>query len=320
MLAEVIRKLQPLTDSSEYRYVGFGSTFFADFVYFHRTLGIHKMVSIEYEPDEGKQARFLFNRPYRDVKIKFGLSTAVLATLEWDLPVFLWLDYDYQLDRTVFDDINMFCSRAPSGSIIIVSVNTQFDKGKRDIEDSALEITREESELDEALDFTSSTKLSEFEKRIGRENVPIDANEGDFTGRRFQKLCWRILNSTIASGISTRNAGQNTPESLFYQQFFNVGYRDGAPMLTVGGIVCKQTDTARLKACGIATLPYVAEGEIPYTIRVPIMTLREVRYWETQIPEENWEKADRKGIPLQDLKKLAEIYRFFPHFSETELA
>jgi hypothetical protein len=320
MMAEVIRKLQPLTDCSTYRYVGFGSTFFADFIHFHRTLGIDRMVSIEHEPNTAKQVRFEFNRPYKNVEIRFGLSTAILAKLEWDTPVFLWLDYDGKLDQTVLDDLNIFCSYAPSGSIVAVSVNTQFDKDDRAIDESALEVTTDEAEMDEALNITTSSKLSEFERRIGRGNVPMGVVDADFTGKRFSKLCWQVINSTIASAISTRNVGPDDADSLTYKQIFNFAYRDGAPMLTVGGIVYKQGSLAQLETCKVSSLPYVRHGEETYKIKVPIMTLREVRYWETQIPTDDWTKTDKKGIPLQDLKRLAEIYRFFPHFSESELA
>ena len=72
MLCEVFRRLTPLGKLESYRYIGFGSTYFTDFILFHKSLGINSMISIE--KDEGNKDRFNFNLPFRCINLKFGSS------------------------------------------------------------------------------------------------------------------------------------------------------------------------------------------------------------------------------------------------------
>src|SRR5690349_17029565 len=52
---------------TDYRYVGFGSPYYADFVIFHKYLGIEDMVCIEGSPIEN---RMKFNKPYPFINLE----------------------------------------------------------------------------------------------------------------------------------------------------------------------------------------------------------------------------------------------------------
>src|SRR5690349_11519838 len=96
MLVESFRKLSEFDAIRNYRYIGFGSIYFSDFHLLHKSLGITNMLSIE--KDEHNQSRFEFNSPFDCVDIKFGMSDAILPTLEWEnIPTIIWLDYDGKL-------------------------------------------------------------------------------------------------------------------------------------------------------------------------------------------------------------------------------
>ena len=58
MMCEALGRLAFLEYLENYRYIGFGSPYFADFTLFHRSLGITKLESIEKE--ESKKSRFEF--------------------------------------------------------------------------------------------------------------------------------------------------------------------------------------------------------------------------------------------------------------------
>src|SRR3954447_22525223 len=68
MLADTFRRLTTFGSLSSYRYVGFGSTYFSDFIAFHRALNITNMISVE--KDEENAERFDFNVPFKCVKME----------------------------------------------------------------------------------------------------------------------------------------------------------------------------------------------------------------------------------------------------------
>ncbi len=79
MLIEAFRRLNFFEPVKNYRYVGFGSTTFADFILIHRALNITDMISIEKRTDY--QARFDFNKPFDCVDMKYGTSSEILPEL-----------------------------------------------------------------------------------------------------------------------------------------------------------------------------------------------------------------------------------------------
>ena len=126
MLCEALRRLSAFGDIAKYRYVGFGSAYFTDFVLFHRALGIASMVSIEHDTDN--EARFEFNKPFGCVTMKYMPASQALPALPWNERTIFWLDYDGQLDEEVLSDVAAVATRAVSGSVLIVSVNAHPDQ------------------------------------------------------------------------------------------------------------------------------------------------------------------------------------------------
>ena len=72
----------------KYKYIGFGSIFFYDFVLFHKLLGIDKMLSIEH--DYEAESRVQFNKPFRDVEIKMGRSDEILPVMDMKEEYLAW--------------------------------------------------------------------------------------------------------------------------------------------------------------------------------------------------------------------------------------
>jgi Putative O-methyltransferase len=79
MLADAFRCLSSFEHIENYRYIGFGSITFADFVLFHKVLNISDMISIEAKADY--KSRFNFNKPYRCIRMEYGESNIVLPKL-----------------------------------------------------------------------------------------------------------------------------------------------------------------------------------------------------------------------------------------------
>ena len=294
MLSEAFRCLRSFGDLNSYRYVGFGSTFFSDFKLFHRNLGITEMISIEAADEEDKK-RFSFNRPYRCIKVKFGLSRYVLPTLSWNRKTILWLDYDYALDLDVLADVKCFCANAGSGSIMVVTVDARGHDpdGPDDPE----------------------KRLSWLKQRLG-EKIPAWIRNRDLAGWGTAEVCRSIIEDEVQRTLNARN--REDPQ-IQYLQLFNFEYQDTAKMLTTGGLLYDEQQEELLEKCGIKSLPFIRTGKEPYRIEVPNLTLNEIRHLDKKLPKNVVKKLLDCPISVDDMKKYSELHRYFPAFVEAEL-
>lgn len=78
MMCELISRLAAFDRIDNYRYIGMGAKYFADFSLLHKEFGIHKMHSMEIKSDEKSKKRFEFNKPFNCIKMEFGNSSDIL--------------------------------------------------------------------------------------------------------------------------------------------------------------------------------------------------------------------------------------------------
>jgi hypothetical protein len=292
MIVEALQRLRVLYPLRRYRYIGFGSTYFADFTLVHRTLGIKQMISIE--QDEGNKERFLFNRPFRTVDMRFGTSNEWLPKLSWKTPSIVWLDYDGPLTSAVLTDVDWVCSSAPAGSVLIVTVNANPAPVNPDAPGRRVQKLRED---------------------VGREYVPNGVtNDGHLGGWRLAEVAQTILDGTIREAARDRSTRS---ERISYEPLFNFQYRDTTRMLTVGGILLDEKQKAELPRCSFGDLDYTRTDSTAYRIVVPFLTNREVRWLDRQLPAKGGRLTTTK-IPVQDCDAYAKVYRFFPNFVNAE--
>jgi hypothetical protein len=310
MLCDAFRRVSHIAKLSSYRYIGFGSPFFNDFLLIHRALGLTKLIDIEKQ--EHDSPRFRFNRPFRCVKIKFGLSTKILPTLSWRDRTIAWLDYDGTLDNDVLDDVATFATRARSGSILVVSVNAN-DGGAEDLPAPERPARRFQL-LRERLGgkVPRTVRLSDDKER---DLVPTD-----LSGWGLAKLYARIITNQISDARADRNGTEPSDRRVGYRQLFHFHYKDGARMLTVGGILFDEKDRKAVDACRFEDIDYVVpDGGEPYVIDVPSITLKEARYIDRHLPKAGQPAVRGIGVPEGDVKKYAKLYRWYPAFAEAEL-
>lgn len=293
MMLEALQRLRVFAPLETYRYIGLGSIHFVDFKLFHRSLGIHRMISIE--EDEHNRARFNFNRPFRSVKLMFGHSTSVLPELKWSTRSVVWLDYDGRLDQTVLSDIYLTCSKARSGSVILITVNAQptpFDKEK------------------------PNRRVERLRSDVGGSNVPNDVNkDAQLSDWGLADVCRTIMDSSIRKAVEDR-ATQG--DRFSYRQLFNFQYRDGSRMTTVGGVLLDDRDLERFEHGAFDELKYLRDGDDAYEINVPSLTHREMRHLDRELPLRP-KGTIPKFIPVADCEAYAENYRFFPAFADADL-
>jgi Putative O-methyltransferase len=295
MLSEAFRFLSRFESLNSYQYVGMGSPYFTDFSLFHKSLGIKHMTSIEVMKEY--EIRFEFNRPYRCINLLFESSTEALPKLNWDRRTILWLDYDDPggLKMECLTDISTFCAVARSGSILIVTVDARPGENPE-------------------------KRLTELDARLG-EKVPQDTKNRDLDQLWGTAKVYReIIKNEVDKALSERNSPLTPDQQFCYKQLFNFHYRDSssALMLTTGGLLYEQKDDYIVKECGFDSLPFVKKAAEPYSIEVPILTLREVRYFDKLLP--TLESGGLKGFAIEpeELRRYAEIYRYYPSYVEAE--
>jgi hypothetical protein len=297
MLCESFRRLSAFQAIESYRYIGFGSFYFADFNLIHKSLGIRDMFSLELQA--WKQKRFKFNSPFGCVKLRFGHSNELLDDFVWpNRRTILWLDYDDPLDEKCLFDVSFFCNNAASGSMLVVTVDAQTES--------------EAEKLDE--------RLSDVEERLTEDRIPLGITSRDLTGWGTAKLYHRIIMNEIAKVVSARNALLEKPEKFIFKQLFNFHYKDSAQMLTVGGLLYAQREVEEFQKCEFdsRSLKFIRSGVNAYNIELPRLTYREIRHLDAQLPcEATHLKA--KGVKRDELRKYAKVYRWFPSLAEDEM-
>lgn len=292
MLCEAFRHLRPLRALSAYRYVGFGSTYFSDFILMHKTLGMSNLISIE--KDEENKDRFELNKPYKCIKMEYGQSGDVLAKLKWNIPTIIWLDYDDKLLADMLEDIKYVSANAAPGSVLLVSVNVTPASNQEG----------------------STLTLDRLKAEVGDERLSAQLEEKDLKAWGLAAECRKILVNEIVATLAQRNGAQPEEARLSFKQLFNFQYADGAKMLTVGGLIVDKGQEEIVAGCGFGHMEFIRDGVEPYLISVPKLTPREVRALDILLPDAAHLKMS--GIPDADVKAYQKVYRYYPHFVETE--
>ena len=299
MLSEIFRRLRPFDSVENYAYVGFGSLWFSDFSLFHRALGIRDMTSIERE--KHAQARIDANRPYSTIKMHYDESAVVLPQLDWSKKSFVWLDYDDPITTDMLLDVQTVANHAVSGTVLAISVQSQ----------QAKEI--QEAEQDKA----GPVPIDLFRDRFGREMVPGATIEADLYSWKFAALSRKMFSSQIDKVLAARNMSLGTFDRLHFHPICEIEYKDNAKMTTLVGILASTSDMGTVRQCKFDTLDFLTATGKPIRIDVPVLTVREIRHLERQLPKSAI-PLDYGAIPPGDADRFAEFYRYLPNFAVLE--
>src|SRR5579871_821640 len=298
MMIEILLKLsQAGYRINEYRYVGFGSVYYVDFVMFHKYLFIEDMTCIEWSQIP---KRMKFNKPFKFIDLKLQPLALYIPAMNVNRKYLAWFDYDRALDPDMLQDIDGGLVRMAPGSVFIVTVDARPKLPK---------------DLFPNLDIDAMTALE-------RENFTIDAYKdwfqayrdveisgADISGPHAVPLFYQIVRARIDETLASRG--------LMFLQLFNYIYRDGAPMLTVGGMLGTKDDQIRLRDAGILNLRFVRRQPKSLRISVPPLTIRE-KYWLDSRLDPNLAVAHLAFELERDLlKNYKNFYREYPTYIET---
>ena len=287
-----IRALKSRFNLQEAIYVGFGSVWFTDFVMAHNMLDIDRMISMETDNIMFRRAEF--NAPYASVTVRHGSSSAVLPTLYQDItlntvPWVMWLDYDASFDERTIQDTRTAIERSPGDTILLIT----FNAGARKYGGSLKE------------------RLGRLQDLFG-ELVPSDLS-GKYCKDAVMKetLADLAISSMKSAAADMRRVGGFVPA-------FRMLYRDGADMVTVGGILPSSfhmaQDTEQLLAGNWTCMP-------EEVIVSPLLTMREAKVLQAQLPSSRAltrEQIRRIGFDLEDeqIRAYEKYYKEYPAFAQ----
>ena len=279
MIIETLQQISILIDISKYHYFGFGSVYFADFLLFHKYLNINSMTSIDHNKDDEK--RFTFNKPYGFITFKISDSTTFMEReLKWEDKLFIWLDYDGNLDMTMIDDAKLVASKSKPLDIYLVTMRA-----------------------------TSPPNIDDFKEEFALY-IPRKLKYKDFKGKEFPKVLNGIMTASIESGL-------NTQENIRFLQLFNITYSDASKMYTFGGIFYKDNKCADLKD-RLSNLHYISHDDRVVDIDCPILTLKEKITLDSCIKAEKCELTrDELGLRDKDIESYGSYYKYYPQFFES---
>lgn len=300
MLCEIFGRLRPFQPIDRYVYLGLGSVWFADFILFHRHLGIREMISIERAASE--QARFEDNKPFRTITVHYSDATRVLPRLDWGRRYFVWLDYDEPLLPGMLLDIRTVTDRAVSGTVLAVSVQCH----------QAREIEAAKKEAG------GPSPIERFRNEFGRARVAPDVFEEQLMGWPFGAVCRGIIVSEIEAALVARNGDLQGADVLSFRPICEIEYEDGAKMTTIVGILAAASDDRIVEECGFDSLDFLHGRGKPVRIVIPKLTVREVRNLEQQLPQLGTIRLERGSIPAKEAQAFADLYRYLPNFAVLE--
>lgn len=256
LILATLKKLQTQFDVSKYRYVGFGSMWFSDFVLMHKGLGIDDMVTIESQ--KSREKRVEFNKPFACIAVRMEEAATALGEVLDAKQSIVWLDYDGPLKNAMTGDLETAVGAMSSGSMLLVTVNAMVDqlRGMK-LEDEEL------SPEDYLADICDDKGLT--------------AQKGRLTRNDFPALAAEIIHQRLKSSVLEKKPGCE------YVPVWTYRYADDAPMVTVGGMIADAGDHAKFDESGTADLPFVTGGTV-FDIELPILTEKEKRALDKLLP------------------------------------
>lgn len=288
-----LRSLQEHVNWTKASYVGMGSIWFTDFVLAHKTLGLNRMVSIE--GHEIGFRRAVFNKPYRFVRMKNGLTYDVIPTLfenEVRFPVnpaIIWLDYDEAVDEQKLDEIRYVVENATDDSVLLVTFNCKDSKYGNTV-------------------FERQERIQELFGNFTPQKIKGGRVSGLNLGKTLGELTEKVMTST---SLKIRKTNDCVPA-------FRIVYQDSATMVTVGAIFPRASKRAAVKKT-VSAKSWTGRPENP--VVAPHLTSKEASILQANLPIRGnltREAVQNLGFDLEEeqIAAFSAFYRYYPTFAQ----
>ena len=300
----LIEKFRQLSECgynvSDYRYVGFGSVYYVDFIMFHKYLGIQNMDCVEHSTNK---KRMRFNKPYRFITLRLRPYSEAVTSIRKTIPYLVWLDYDYPITASMLQDIDNTLIRLQRKSIFLVTVDGR----------PHLPNDHDDYEMWRALDeVQQNAYMVDYYQNLFGQWVPdghvtlnnLDENE-------LPMLLWNAITNRITETLAHR------ADNVQYIQLFNYSYADGSPLHTFGGLIGNNDDLQSLEQNHFFDEAFLSRNHLPVEIAVPPLTHREKLWLDSNMKTELEVANLAFELEPEFLANYRKYYRQYPTFIES---
>lgn len=273
-------------DIGDYQYTGFGSIFFADFVLFHRYLGVTKLLNVEH--DARIEKRVQFNKPFDLIDVELKAAAEVIPSLSRDRRHILWLDYDDCMKDWMFADIATALDQLSIGSILLATID-----------------------VEPPVRPGSPQEWEEYFRREAAPYIPFDWSTESFGREKLPDVGRILLKRAIESALAYR-------DDVRFLPLFSFLYADGHLMYTVGGMLGGNREARQLRQADFEAAPYIRQSldVPPFRIVVPNLTRKERLYLDAHMPAPASWLPDAFELDKDEVDAYRQIYRFYPTYVE----
>lgn len=324
LVFSVLTKATQFINFKEFCYLGFGSMWFSDFRLAHHILGPSSMISIERKKYE-KRANF--NRPYKCITVQGDESTEFLRNRIWETPHIAWLDYDGNLNDSVIDDLKILLDNCPLNSVILISINSSRKNYRpRNSSQNSGPLKRIDTAIGQVETLLGAGAIpAKFEPQI-KTGAHGDVSEAQFSEFLSESILSFMIHRLKNLKRKFKNQNSNDENLLTFRPLFNFCHVDGAEIITVGGVICSETDdNNNWKNDHLLQIQRNID-DFPIHKRLDLipLTLKEKLILDSCLPHSEIDflmeiKSFDVGIDDQELIKYRNFYAHFPVFFESTI-
>lgn len=295
LVFESLRELSTPLGLGDYRYIGLGSPWFIDFLLAHRYLLIRDMICIEFEEHA---PRMEFNKPYDCIAVHQGPTSEVFPKLDLaSRSSVIWLDYDTGPEGPVLEDVEFIVNHAKAGTILLITLNAHRDRLPSKDSDGRI--------------FENKEQAIRFQfKELAPATLPVGATNVE----GYPKLLSQILFTHAHRSVHRSGKGYK------FLSMFNFYYKDGAPMITIGGLLSDDSHEQTYRASEMKKFEWVT-GEEQFAILAPPLTVKEKLTLDRLLPRATPPTSVEIGFTLSETQLSAyhKLYRLYPLFVEFQV-
>ena len=227
----------------------------------------------------------------------YNLSSAALLSIDWNIcdKNVVWLDYDQPLKKFMLEDIKTLLTMLSTNNMFFISINCSFYRNS---------MPKERYQL--------------LESELGNY-FPNYLKFKDFTNPQKNNSLKKIIDDVIADTLNRRNSGKEPSEQLHYYQLIYFLYKDGAEMLTIGGILTTREEWEEISRTGyFNNLPFLVSNPnaSAFSLELPHLTYKEASHLLTLLPTEDLSTIDLPWFTTNDIQQISILYRYIPLYLE----
>ena len=145
--------------------------------------------------------------------------------------------------------------------------------------------------------------------------------EKELTDKNSHIVIKEMFDMVIDKTIRNINNTKSDEDKLIYKQLYYFTYKDGASMMTLGGIIFKKSEEEYYNKAYFDKINYIRFDNNNYQINIPKLTEKEMNYLDNEALF-----GEEAVVSIQNTYKDIEkerilynsVYRYLPHFTSID--